>query len=188
MVWGALVGGLVGGLFARGKEDRDHRRAKDLAEQQLQNSVRQGQQAFDFRRQEADQSYRNTWGLEDQKYNNTRGLVDQDYNWKQNLANQDFGFKKTLADDNYGFQIRKANVDDEIIRRQNEQRFGFERTLANDNYSFQDKQRAERERASDETMERDYQMKTETTDRARQTASRAFFGGGNRSNRFNARR
>ena len=160
---GGVASSIIGGLFGNNRQNKQHQQAKDLAQQQLDNSMRQGQQAFDFRRQEADQNY---WL--------TRGLADQD-----------FGFKKTLADDNYGFQIRKANVDDEITRRQNEQSFGFQRTLANDNYSFQDKQRAERERANDEAMERDYQMRTETTNRARQAASRAFFG---RRNRFNARR
>lgn len=96
-----------------------------------------------------------------------------------------FGHNKTLADDGYGFQKEKANLDDEITRRQNEQRFGFEKQLTDDNYSFQDKQRAERERANDEELERTYQMRTETTNQARQAASSAFFGGGSR---YNARR
>lgn len=95
-------------------------------------------------------------------------------------AQQQFGFNKQLADDNYGFQLQKTNLDDEITRRQTEQRFGFERTLAQDNYAFRDRDRSERERAADEQLERQYQMKRETTASARDTASRAFFGGGNR--------
>lgn len=84
-----------------------------------------------------------------------------------------------------GYRSQELNLNDEITRRQNQQQFGFQKTLADDNYAFQDKQRAERERAADESMERSYQMKTETTNAARQAASSAFFGGGNR---FNARR
>lgn len=149
---GGLLGGIVGGLFEGGRQNRQHRQAKELAQQQLENSMALGQQAFNFRRQE----------------------TDQDYGWKQTLANE-----------GYDFQIRKANLDDEITRRQAQQRFGFEKTLADDNYAFRNKDRDERERAAKENMERDYQMRTETTDRARRAANSAFFGGGNR---FNARR
>jgi hypothetical protein len=90
-----------------------------------------------------------------------------------------------------GYRSQELNLNDEITRRQSEQQFGFQKRLADDNYAFRDRDRAERERATDETMERSYQMKTETTNSARQNANRAFYGGGNRAfrsfNRFRAR-
>jgi hypothetical protein len=90
-----------------------------------------------------------------------------------------------------GYRTQELNLNDEITRRQSEQQFGFQKRLADDNYAFRDRDRAERERANDETMERSYQMRTETTNAARQNANRAFYGGGNRAfrsfNRFRAR-
>lgn len=113
--------------------------------------------------------------------------------WQQAKDMASFQLDNTLKtmDASSGYRRQELNLNDEITRRQNQQQFGFQKQLADDNYAFQDKQRAERERAADESMERSYQMKTETTNSARQAASNAFFGGGNRAfrsfNRFRAR-
>ena len=261
-ILGGVASSLIGGIFGNKQQKNQQQNAKDLAQQQLNNSMAQGwqayqfregeqgrtfdydkqaadqrtwnqrglnDQAFDFNKQAADQQAWNTrainsdnyWqqrGLNDQAFDfnkqtldqqkwitkdineqgywHTRGLADQDYQNQRGLNEQDFGFNRTLANDNYSFQqgmqrsdqdfqVRKAGVDDEIFRRQADQRFGFERTLANDNYAFRNNDRAERERANDEELERTYQMRTETTNSAREAAAGAFFGGGNR---FNARR
>lgn len=182
-------------------------KAKEMSQTQLDNTIKtmgaasgyraselrlndeitrgQAQQQFGFNKQLADDNYNFQKQRAEQDFGFNKTLADDNYNFQKQRAEQDFGFNRTLANDGYDFQIRKANLDDEITRRQNEQRFGFERTLANDNYAFRDRDRAERERARDEEMEREYQMKRETTNSARDTASRAFFGGGNR---FAARR
>lgn len=90
-----------------------------------------------------------------------------------------------------GYRSQELNLNDEITRRQNQQQFGFQKQLADDNYAFRNNDRDVRLRAADQQLERQYQMRTETTNQARQAASNAFYGGGNRAfrsfNRFRAR-
>ena len=181
--------------------------AKDMLQLQLDNTLKTMGAAAGYRSAELGQTFNqnrtlanDNYGFQkeraDQDYQNQRGLNEQDFGFNRTLAADNFGYNRQLANDNYGFQqgmqrsdqdfqVRKAGVDDEIFRRQADQRFGFERTLANDNYAFRNNDRAERERANDEELERTYQMRTETTNSAREAAAGAFFGGGNR---FNARR
>lgn len=138
-----------------------------------------------FGSRQQNQQHRQALDLSRQQLQNSLALGAQSFQFRQQEMDKDYGWKKRLADDGYEYNIRKTNLDDEITRRQNEQRFGFERTLANDNYAFRDRDRAERERAKDEEIERQYQMSRESTASARNTASRAFFGDRN-FNRFAA--
>ena len=170
--------------------------AKDMSQLQLDNTLKTMGAAAGYRGTELAQTYNQDRTLANDNYGFQINKTNLDGDIARRQANDQFGFNRTLANDNYSFQqgmqrsdqdfqVRKAGVDDEIFRRQADQRFGFERTLANDNYAFRNNDRAERERANDEELERTYQMRTETTNSAREAAAGAFFGGGNR---FNARR
>jgi hypothetical protein len=84
-----------------------------------------------------------------------------------------------------GYRSAELNQNDEITRRQTQQQFGFQKNLADDNYGFQERKQKSDQDFQNQNQERAYQMRQDTTNAARQAASGAFFGGGNR---FNARR
>lgn len=121
------------------------------------------------------------------QYKQAKSLAQQQLDNSMTLATQSHNYKMEENNREYGYNIKKAELDDEITRRQNEQTYGYQKQLADDNYDFQNKQLAEKERAADETLEREHQMKNETTTSARKAASSAFYG--NKSfNRFASRR